>query len=122
MARCQIDGFADRPFDQLSGGEAQRVWLAFCLAQQRRYVLMDEPLGALDFQSRRDLIGLLSRVPRDEGCGALITTHEIGLASEFADRAVVLRKGRSVWDAPAPDQDHLAELLSPPGPEGSTRV
>jgi iron complex transport system ATP-binding protein len=118
MVRCEIEGFADRPFEQHSGGEAQRVWLAFCLAQQRRYIIMDEPLGELDFRSRRNLISLLSRVPKDEGRGALIATHEIGLASEFADRAVVLREGRSVWDAPAPDPDHLAELLSL-GPEGS---
>ncbi len=122
MIRCQIEGFAERPFEQLSGGEAQRVWLAFCLAQQRRYILMDEPLGALDFQSRRDLIRLLSRIPGDEGRGILITTHEIGLASQFADRSVVLREGESVWDAAAPDPEQLSELLSPSGPQSSTRA
>ena len=110
MARCNVDAMADRPFDQLSGGEAQRTWLAFCLAQRQAFVLMDEPLHALDFRSRREFFGLLSQIPREQGTGVAITAHEVGLAEEFADRIVVLREGRAVWDGP-PGAENLGKLL-----------
>ena len=54
LARCLADSFADRPFDRLSGGEKQRVWLSFCLAQQREFLLLDESLHKVDY-SRKNL-------------------------------------------------------------------
>ena len=62
--RCLVEPFADRPFAQLSGGEKQRVWLAFCLAQQREFLLLDESLHKIDYSTRDLFFRMLAQSGR----------------------------------------------------------
>ena len=51
---CGIETVLNRKFDSLSGGEKQRVWLSFCLAQNKEIILLDEPLSSIDHNSREE--------------------------------------------------------------------
>ncbi|MDP3061999.1 MAG: ABC transporter ATP-binding protein [Chloroflexota bacterium] len=97
--RCQLERLADRPVAQLSGGERQRAWLAFSLAQEKEFLLLDEALDALDFVARRSFFRLLGDVVAGER-GVLLTTHDLGLATEFATRIVILNAGRVAYEGP----------------------
>ncbi len=110
IERCGVERFSDRPISQMSGGEKQRAWLAFCLAQEKEFLLLDEALDALDFLSRRTFFALLAEVAV-EGHGVLLTTHDLGLAQEFASRIIVLNRGTVAYEGP-PRSD-LPRLLAP---------
>ncbi len=88
--------FAHRRFNELSGGERQRVVLARALAQQPRLLLLDEPTANADIAHQISLLGFVRGLARERGLGALVVTHEINLAAEFADRVALLKGGRLV--------------------------
>ncbi|HEY8458729.1 MAG TPA: ABC transporter ATP-binding protein [Blastocatellia bacterium] len=103
--------FAHRRFNQLSSGERQRVALARSLAQQPRLLLLDEPTANADIAHQLSLLDLVRRLTRERGLGALIVTHEINLAAEFADRMALIKDGRLLACGAAPEV-MTAELLS----------
>ena len=83
-------GFEQRAVGTLSGGEAQRVALARALAPKPRVLLLDEPLGALDLDTRRQLTTDLARLLTIEGTTALHVTHDPQEAATIADRVVAI--------------------------------
>ena len=99
MARCLSESFADRPFMQLSGGEKQRVWLAFCLAQQRKFLLLDESLHQMDYSTREIFFRMLSDLAQD-GKGVILITHDLQMAMQHGRRMLVLNGGELVYDGP----------------------
>lgn len=94
MALTQIAPFADRITSTLSGGERARAWLAMCLAQDTEYLLLDEPLAALDIQYQMQIIMLIRRLVEEQGLGVVIIIHDINIASQYADYIVALKKGQ----------------------------
>ena len=76
--------FADQLVDTLSGGERSRIWLAMLLAQQSRFLLLDEPLAALDIAHQVEVMQLVHQLSRDLGLGVVIVIHDINLAAHFA--------------------------------------
>jgi sulfonate transport system ATP-binding protein len=99
-------GLADRAGEWpavLSGGQRQRVALARALVSQPRLLLLDEPFGALDALTRRDMHGLLSQIWMRERFTTLLITHDVAEAVALADRVLVLREGRFVLDVDVPD-------------------
>jgi iron complex transport system ATP-binding protein len=103
--------FADRKFNQLSSGEKQRVVLARALAQEPRLLLLDEPTANADIAHQISLLNFVRDLTRDKNLGALVVTHEINLAAEFADRVALLKDGRLVACG-IPRKVMTAELLS----------
>jgi peptide/nickel transport system ATP-binding protein len=81
---------------ELSGGERQRVVIAIAIANDPDLLICDEPTTALDVTVQAQILDLL-RTARDvTGAGVLIITHDLGVVSEFADRAIVMYAGRGV--------------------------
>lgn len=94
MRITQTEAFADRITATLSGGERARVWLAMCLAQDTRYLLLDEPLAALDMHYQLEVIQLIRRLVDEQGLSVVIILHDINLAAQYADRVIALKNGR----------------------------
>ena len=94
MERTQTDGFADRMVDTLSGGERQRVWLAMLLAQGSRFLLLVEPLSALDIAHQVDTLSLIRTLCRELGVGVIIVLHDVNMVSRYCDQLVALRGGQ----------------------------
>jgi ABC-type cobalamin/Fe3+-siderophores transport system ATPase subunit len=101
--------FAARPFQALSGGERQRIVLAGALAQEPAVLLLDEPTTFLDLKHQIQTYRLLQRLAR-EGMAVIAVTHDLNLASSYADRMVVLSRGTLAADG-APHEVMRAELL-----------
>jgi peptide/nickel transport system ATP-binding protein len=88
---------------ELSGGERQRVVIAIAIANDPDLLICDEPTTALDVTVQAQILDVL-RTARDvTGAGVLIITHDLGVVSEFADRAMVMYAGRGVETASVED-------------------
>jgi iron complex transport system ATP-binding protein len=87
---------ADRPVDTLSGGMQQRVLIARALAQEAPILLMDEPTAHLDIRFQIETLSLLHRFVRGKGFAIVAAMHDLNLAARFADRIVLLSRGRLV--------------------------
>ena len=87
------DRMEHRPAE-LSGGEQQRVAIARALANSPRVLLADEPTGNLDSTRARELLALLREMVDREGLTVLLVTHDHELASNFADRIIMMKDGR----------------------------
>jgi NitT/TauT family transport system ATP-binding protein len=92
IERVKLDAFCDAYPDQLSGGMRQRVALARALANYPRLLLMDEPFGALDAETRWQMQELLLDVVSKEAMTVLIVTHDIDEALFLGDRIVFLSR------------------------------
>ena len=79
----------------LSGGQKQRVSIARALAARPKLVLADEPTSALDSQTGREVVEILMRLAREEGCTILMVTHDVRIA-DVADRVIKMEDGRIV--------------------------
>ena len=93
LERCDVAGLARRPVDSLSGGEWQRVRLARALAQEPRALVLDEPTASLDVRHEMELLELVRRLV-DGGMAGLVITHQLNPAARFADRMLLLDRGR----------------------------
>ena len=102
LAAVGLEDAADRHPWQLSGGMQQRVAIARALAYEPVLLLMDEPFGSVDAQTREDLEDLVLRVRRDRSIIIVFVTHDIDESVYVGDRVVVLSPapGRVAADLP----------------------
>jgi iron complex transport system ATP-binding protein len=94
LADCELTDFADRLMNELSGGERQRVVLARALATGADVFLLDEPTANLDLAHQAMMFRLVRERCRNAGASAVVITHDLNLAAEFADRILVLKDGK----------------------------
>jgi len=94
LGLVQLEPLSHRYPSQLSGGQRQRVALARALAIEPRFLLLDEPFGALDAKVRKELRRWLRRLHDDMGLTSVFVTHDQEEALELADRVVVMSQGR----------------------------
>jgi iron complex transport system ATP-binding protein len=106
MERCDVAQFADRMVDTLSGGEGQRARVARALAQEPRALVLDEPTASLDLKHEMEVLVLLQSLAAG-GTTIVLVTHNLSVAAQYADRVVLLDRGRLVAEGPA------AEVLTP---------
>lgn len=118
IAKVGLRGFEQHFPKQLSGGMQQRTALARALANAPRILLMDEPFGALDHQTRELMQELLLGIWEEERKTVLFVTHDIDEAIFMANRVVVMsaRPGRIKCDLPVPLEHprHYAVKTTPP--------
>jgi iron complex transport system ATP-binding protein len=102
LAAAQIEDLSDRIVTSLSGGERARVALARVLATEADILFADEPTASLDPRHQLVVMNLLRGVA-ERGGAVLAIVHDLALAARFANRVVVMQRGRIVADAP-PDE------------------
>jgi putative ABC transport system ATP-binding protein len=96
---------------QLSGGQQQRVAIARALVTRPDVVFADEPTGALDTRTGRDVLALLREIVDEDGRTVVMVTHD-PTAAAWADRVVLLADGRLAGTLDAPSADEVAERLA----------
>ncbi|HPE68368.1 MAG TPA: ABC transporter ATP-binding protein [Thermotogota bacterium] len=96
LERADLCGFEEHVFQQLSGGEKQRVLIAKCFAQQTPVLLLDEFVAHLDPGHVQQLMEQVSLRNREEGTCVVGVFHEINLASLFCDQIAVFQSGKLV--------------------------
>ena len=111
LAACDAAEAACATLGTLSGGARRRVLVARALAQGAPLLLADEPTNALDPEHRLQVFDLLARAAR-EGHGVVVTTHELDLAGQYADRIVLLDGGR-ISAQGRPQEVLCPEILTP---------
>jgi putative ABC transport system ATP-binding protein len=94
----------------LSGGQQQRVALARALATRPEIIFADEPTGALDLESGRQVLGLLREAVDDYGQSVVMVTHDTGAAA-YADQVVFLADGRVVDEIVSPSAEAVARRM-----------
>ena len=109
LRRVGVEGLADRVPHGLSGGEKRRVAVAGALAHAPDLLVLDEVFGALDLGARDEVLDVLLEEHRARGAALLVVTHDVDWCPDFADRAVVLLRGKEPWSGPT------AALLEPAG-------
>jgi spermidine/putrescine transport system ATP-binding protein len=94
LAMVQLSGFEKRMPGELSGGQRQRVAVARAMVNRPKLLLLDEPLGALDLQLRRQMQLELKRLQKQLGITFIYITHDQEEALSMSDRIAVMRDGR----------------------------
>jgi iron complex transport system ATP-binding protein len=111
MAVTGTGQMADRPVDELSGGELQRVWLATCLAQDTGVLLLDEPTTFLDLRYQVEILDLIRDLADEHRVAVGVVLHDLNQAAAVADCLVLLDQGR-VRASGKPDRVLTAEHLT----------
>jgi branched-chain amino acid transport system ATP-binding protein len=94
LARVGLEGLAERPVAQTSYGERRRVEIAMALAQDPKVLLLDEPFAGLSVEERRDVLRLVTAIPRE--VTTVMIEHDMDVALDFAERITVLHFGEVV--------------------------
>jgi branched-chain amino acid transport system ATP-binding protein len=92
---------ADRASRELAYGDVKRVELAIALANDPKLLLMDEPTAGMAPRERNELIALVKRLVVERGISVLFTEHSMDVVFAFADRIIVLARGRLIADGDA---------------------
>ena len=88
-----ITELKERRFDELSGGERQKVILAMALAQQPKLLLLDEPIVHLDIAHQIEILELIRRLNVEQGLTVIGAMHDLNLAALYFDRLILLKEG-----------------------------
>lgn len=91
--------------DQLSGGQKQRAYIAMIIAQDTKYILLDEPLNNLDIKYGVEMMQLLQRLVKDLKKTIVVVMHDINFAAAFADHIVAMKNGEII------DQGHIDHMI-----------
>ena len=93
-----ISNLQNRYFNDLSGGERQKVILAMALAQEPKLLLLDEPTTHLDISHQVEILELVKRLNREQRVTVIAAMHDLNLASLFFNRLVLLKEGSIIAD------------------------
>jgi molybdate transport system ATP-binding protein len=111
IKEMQLDELADKLPNSLSGGQQQRVALARAMAQEPDILLLDEPLSALDTQTRLSLQNHLAEFHRSMGLTTIMISHDISEIVKLADKVLKLEKGK-VIESGSPEEVFMQKELS----------
>ncbi len=93
LSELRLEDLAMRDFDELSGGQQQKVLIARALAQDTDIILLDEPTSDLDIWHQLDVMENVRRLVNKKHVTAIMVVHDLNLASKYSDRMVILKDG-----------------------------
>lgn len=111
LAETELSELSGRLMNELSGGERQRAVLARALATEASYLLLDEPTANLDLSHQAMLLNLVRNRCNERQTSALVVTHDLNLAAQFADHIILMKDGKAVRSG-KPYEVLTPELLS----------
>ena len=100
MKQTQVLEFANRSFNEISGGEKQRVMIASAISQKPEVMLLDEPTSALDIKYQIEILSILKQLNDEENKSLILAMHDLHLASKFCKRLILLKRGRVFCEGP----------------------
>ena len=109
LTKVGLQGRINNTPAQLSGGEQQRVSIARALAKNSEIILCDEPTGALDYQTGKEILALLAKAAREDGKTVLLVTHNSAL-KEMGDHLICLKNGKIISDELNPNPKNIEEI------------
>lgn len=89
-----LNEFRDKYLDELSGGQRQRAYIAMTIAQNTKYILLDEPLNNLDMKSAVQMMKILRKLVRDLKKTIVIVMHDINFTSVYSDYILAMKNGK----------------------------
>ncbi len=96
LTYMELQSIQDKYIDELSGGQKQRAFLAMVIAQDTKYVLLDEPLNNLDLRYASEMMAILRALVQDYKKTILIVLHDINFAAAYCDQIVAMKDGNIV--------------------------
>ena len=96
LRETALDDLSGRLMNELSGGERQRALMARALATEAPVLLLDEPTANLDLSHQATLLSLVRNRCDRQDAAALVVTHDLNLAAQFADKLMLMKQGRTV--------------------------
>ncbi|WP_296111725.1 metal ABC transporter ATP-binding protein [uncultured Anaerococcus sp.] len=93
FASLKIKDLIDRPFNKLSGGQAQRVMIARAMVNNPDILILDEPTVGIDKKSKEDFLNLLVNLNRHHNISILMITHEMNILASYVDKVFKLKEG-----------------------------
>jgi iron complex transport system ATP-binding protein len=93
LEKTHLTAYQDRTVASLSGGEAQRAWIAMALAQRPTILLLDEPTTYLDISHQHEVLELIRELNREMGMTVIMVLHDLNQAARYSDNIVVVQAG-----------------------------
>lgn len=110
LKTLNIENLALRNYYELSGGEQQRVLIARSIAQEAKVLLLDEPTSSLDIKHQLEVMTLTRKLVCNQRLAAVVSIHDLNLASRFCDKIIMLKAGR-IFAAGTPQQVLTSEVI-----------
>lgn len=98
-----LQDLAFYPYDELSGGQKQKVLIARALAQEPLVLIMDEPASNLDLKHQQELLSLVIRIAIDKNLYVIMTAHDLNLVINYAHSLVMMKQGHLYRQGPVSD-------------------
>jgi iron complex transport system ATP-binding protein len=112
LDELHIADLAERPYNELSGGEKQMVLIARALFQKAGVLLLDEPTSHLDFKRQHTIMELIRKITREKNLTTVMTLHDPNTAGRYCDRLVMLKSGCICHQGPRDMVFHAESLES----------
>jgi iron complex transport system ATP-binding protein len=93
LQQTGLESYRDRLLQRLSGGEAQRAWIAMALAQKPKILLLDEPTTYLDIAHQLEVLDLIKRLNKELGLTVVMVLHDLNHAAQYSDKICVIHRG-----------------------------
>lgn len=93
LRMMDLESLALRDYNEISGGQQQKVIIARAIAQEAKILLLDEPTSDLDIRYQLEVMEIIGKLVRKKGISAIVAIHDLNLASRYCDRIIMLHGG-----------------------------
>ncbi|RLG32938.1 ABC transporter ATP-binding protein [Methanosarcinales archaeon] len=94
LQMLNIEEFAMRDINELSGGQQQKVFIACALSQEPDVLLLDEPTSNLDIRHQLEVMDIIKTIVREKRIAAIMAIHDLNLAARYADKIIMMNSGK----------------------------